>query len=528
MGGTGFLLQWPTEARPATVAAPYDPTTGIIRLNAPAGALIRAGAAGRVGDVGANILTLHCGTYVVRYGNLRSIRVQTGQNVEADAILAESAGPAISVSIAQPLDPTALLVMPAAPVTPPAPQPPAPEPTKPGEKIYVQPTQAGLRVREKPVDGTALAFVGTFDVMEALEPAADVKRKLGADNEWIKVKTQGGTVGFSAGKFLSQYTGPYPPPVVQPVPGALNITGMNLDMNHPLGHPDPARMKGMGWIRVKLNVSYNPANNTYGNRDIKAAVDRTIPFIRPYVNAGLKVIMVFTHQLYGEGAGFHWPSMDTGKWNELIPTYADFARQAVMLLKPTGLVHAYQIWNEQDTDPSVARAAVPIPAADYGRMLTATIRAIKSVDPAAVCITGGHVSGPGKGQIYARATLAAMPADLRPDGIASHPYGRGVRGNMFSPFGALEEEIRGYASVLPGKPVWFTEWGVLDQQGNNGLAPQVIDYARGFVNIIKSQFANQVACAVWYAWADSMDNGYGLVDAGNNPKAPLMEPFLRL
>ena len=528
MGGTAFLLQWPSDARPATIAAPYDPATGIVRINAPAGTTVQAGAAGRVGDVGANIVTLHAGAYTVRYGNLKAIRVQTGQNIEANAILGESAGPAISVSIAQPIDPTALLVMPpAAPGTPPTPVP-TPEPAKPGDKSFVQPTQAGLRVREKPVDGNTLAFVGTFDIMEAIEPAADVKRKLGAEGEWIKVKTQGGVIGYSAGKFLSQYIGPYPPVVVQPVPGALNITGMNLDMNHPLGHPDPAKLKGMGWIRVKLNVSYNPANNTYGNRDVKAAVDRTIPFLQPYVKAGLKVMMVLTHQLYGEGAGFLWPAMDSGKWNELIPTYADFAKQAATLLKPTGLVHAYQIWNEQDTDPSVARAAVPIPAADYGRMLTATIRAIKSVDPAAICITGGHVSGPGKGQIYARATLNAMAADVRPDGIASHPYGRGVRGNMFSPFGALEEEIRGYASVIPGKPVWFTEWGVLDQQGNNGLAPQVTDYARGFVNIIKSQYANQVACAIWYAWADSMDNGYGLVDAANNPKAALMDPFLRL
>jgi hypothetical protein len=526
MGGTAFLLQWPSEARPASIAVAYDSASGVIRLHAPAGTLIRAGVAGQIRDVGANFLTLSSGLYTVRYSNLRALRAQAGQSVSASDVIAESAGPDLALTITQALDPTALLVMPTAP--PPQPTPSPAETATPGAKSYVVPIQAGLRVREKPVDGNTLGYVGTFDVMEALEPAADVAAKLGKEGEWLKVKTMAGLTGFSAGKFLQAYTGPYPPPAPAPIPGALNITGMNLDMNHPLGRPDPARLKGMGWIRVKLNVSYNPANNTYGNRDVRAAVNRTLPFLEPYVKAGLKVIMVFTHQLYGEGAGFLWPAMDSGKWNELIPTYADFAKQAVSLLKPTGLIHAYQIWNEQDTEPANARAAVPIPAADYGRMLGQTIRAIKAADPGAICITGGHVGGPGRGPQYARATLAAMPADVRPDGIASHPYGRGVRGHMFSPFGPLDEEIRNYGAVMPGKPVWFTEWGVLDQQGNNGLAPQVMDYARGFMNIIKSQYANQVACAVWYAWADSMDNGYGLVDAGDQPKGALLAPFLKL
>jgi hypothetical protein len=121
-----------------------------------------------------------------------------------------------------------------------------------------------------------------------------------------------------------------------------------------------------------------------------------------------------------------------------------------------------------------------------------------------------------------------MPADVRPDGIASHPYGRGVSGHKFSNFGPLDEEIRKYSAIMPGKPIWFTEWGVLDRQGDNSVVGDVTSYATGFINIIKSQYASQVAAAIWYAWADGMDNGYGLVAANDQPKNPLYQMFLTL
>jgi hypothetical protein len=32
---------------------------------------------------------------------------------------------------------------------------------------------------------------------------------------------------------------------------------------------------------------------------------------------------------------------------------------------------------------------------------------------------------------------------------------------------------------------------------------------------------------IWYAWAQGMDNGYGLVDGNGNPRPPLTEKYLR-
>jgi hypothetical protein len=513
------------------VTTPYNATTGVIGLAAPTGTLIRAGTSGTVAAVLGDRVRIDTSGYTVTYVNVRNFRVQSGQTVTADTVIAESVGPdSIQLLVQQAIDPTGMLVQPVGaveqPATPPTKPAPTPPPTVPSSVV---PTMDGVRLREKPVDGKPIGQVGTAQVLVSLEPAADTQRKLGVSGQWLQIRTPDGLVGYVACQFLAAYTGPAVPPVGSPAPTpATNILGMNLDMYNRLGRPSPDRLKGIGWIRVKFNVSFNPDNNTYGNTDINATYNRVKPFIEPYAKAGIKVLMVFTHQLFGEGAGYHWPSMDTGRWNDLIPKYADFAKRAAQLFVGSGLVHAYQIWNEQDTPPAVARAAVPIPASDYANMLTQTIRAIRTVDKQTPIITGGHVRGPGPGSDYARATLAAMPGDVRPDGIACHPYGRGVAGHMFSPFGALAEEIRTYSSVMPGKPVWITEWGVLDRQGDMSVVNSVTDYAAGFVNIAKSQFPTQVAAAIWYAWADGMDNGYGLVDGGDRPKAPLYDRFLKL
>ncbi len=531
MAGTSFTINWPSEAQPAAISKPFDAASGTLSIAAPSGTVIKAGAAGKVIAAGGTTVQINSGVFTVAYVNLKDIKVQAGEDVNAGTAIGASAGPdSIQLTVFQTIDPTPLLVEPAPQPTPqpqptPSPSPtpqPTPSPTPSGPKLYIQPTSSGVRIREKPVDGTPLTQVGTADVLEVIEPAEAARKKVGVEGQWINVRTLTGISGYTAGQFYAIYTGPEPKPL-PPITGA--ISGLNLDMYNKLGRPSPDRLKGIGWIRVKFNVSFNPDNNTYGNTDINATFNRVKPFIEPFAKAGIKVLMVFTHQLYGEGAGYHWPSMDRGRWLDLIPKYSDYAKRVAGLFANTGLISAYQIWNEQDTNPGVARAAVPVPPLIYGIMLTQAIQAIRSVDKTTPIITGGHVRGPDAGSEYIRKALAEMPGDLRPDGIASHPYGRGVKGNMFSPFGALEEEIRKYAAVLPGKPVWLTEWGVLDRQGDMSIVNQVTDYAAGFMNIIKTQFQNQVAAAVWYAWADGMDNGYGLVDKNDKPKQPLYDRF---
>jgi hypothetical protein len=260
-----------------------------------------------------------------------------------------------------------------------------------------------------------------------------------------------------------------------------------------------------------------------GSTDLNAAYNVIAPHIERYQRAGLRVILVLTHQTYGEGQGFVWTQMNTDKWRQLTARYTDFARQIAGRFVGRDLI--YQVWNEQDTAASGGASAVPMPAGDYGYLLAETIKAIRAADTRATVITGGHISGPASGAAYLRAALKALPANLRLDGAACHPYGRGVPGSKYAPFGSIDDEIDAYSAILPGAKVWITEWGVLDRP--NDPAGDVADYATGFIQRVKRLYLGKTAAACWYAWADGMHNGYGLVDASDKPKQPLYDRYLR-
>ena len=397
-----------------------------------------------------------------------------------------------------------------------------------GDVVALKPTIKALRLRAQPVDGDQVGLVSLDDVLISMEDRATTEAVLGVKDKWLHVKTIYGQEAYTAAWFLETYDGPIPEP--EAAPEARSIWGMNLDIDHPHGRPDPTELQPMGWIRIKFNVSFDPQKQgdaRYGNTDVDYTYNRYIDFINRYVAAGYKILMVLTHQAYGEGAGYHWPSMTPDRWRDLTPKYAEMAKRIATKFAGQNKIVAYQIWNEQDTAPEHARAAVPIPAKDYAHLLSETITAIRSVDPNVKIITGGHVGGPGNGSAYARETLANMPAGIRPDGIAFHPYGRGVNGHKFSIFGPLSESIQKYGAILPGKPLWISEWGVLDHQGRDDLMGEVMTYANGFIDICNKQFPGQVATAIWYAWADSMDNGYGFVKEDGSRKQTMFDGILK-
>ncbi|MBZ0291466.1 MAG: cellulase family glycosylhydrolase [Anaerolineae bacterium] len=511
------IFSWPAKTAQVEIAVPYNPDTGIIEIYAPAGTLIRAISAGTITSISSDQLHLAAFPYNVIYMGLQTIRVKPGATVNAGDVIAESGSPeTIKLIIYQTIDPTDLFDR----------TPPVEEPDEPDtETVYLKPTESGLRVREAPINGKPIGNLSLNEVVTSLEPAAETKAKVGQNNEWIHIRRRNGVEGYTAAWFLKLAKKP-----PEPTFGG-SLTGLNLDIFHHLGAPDPKDMQGVGWVRLKFNMSLNPDKPQgdparYGNTDLNATYNRYRPYIEKYAQAGMHVLLVLTHQLYGEGAGFNWQQMDPGKWAQLTSKYADYAGQVAQRFAGSGFISAYQIWNEQDTHEG--RAAVAMPPTEYGKLLTATIRAIRQADPTVPIITGGHTSGPDAGSAYARKTLAAMPEDVRPDGIAIHPYGRGVRGHRFSNWGGLDEELDKYSVVMPDKPLWITEWGVLDQQGRTEVIPDVADYAAGFVDICKNQYAGQVITAIWYAWADSMDNGFGLVDQNGKPKAILHEKFRNL
>jgi hypothetical protein len=508
-----MTIQWPSAARPARTTSAFIAGANGVGIYAPQGMTISAGAPGLVVVVTADTVQIASDTVVVTYRNLQNIKMQGGERVKAGDAIGESAGPeSIMLMVHQELDPTPLLV-----------QPSTPTPTD--GKVYVRPKSDGLRIREQPVDGKVIGQLYVLDTVESLESREDTEKKLGVEGQWLNVRSLEGEPAYAAAWLLEAAPAPSPAPVLDT--GASNITGMNLDLFHPLGHPDPARLKGIGWVRFLYNVSYNPDNNSYGNTDIQAAYNCYQPVLEKYARAGMKVLLVFTHQTYGEGQGYLWNQMDSGRWRDLTGKFADMLKRIAQQYKGQNIVHAFQIWNEMDAHEG-AVASVTLPPTDYAYMLAESIKAVRSVDPTLKIITGGHTGGPVAGSKYARSTINALPADTRPDGIACHPYGRGApeSDKRYMHFGVIDEEVDAYRRILPDRPVWITEWGVLNAPGEPPA--DISKYAGEFVKRLKGKYRGRVASAMWYAWAQGMHNGYGLVAENDQPRDPFYKQFLAL
>lgn len=526
-----FALDWPTPARPARVIKMFSAgdDNGAARhegldISAWRGVDVNAGAAGQVTRIVPSSDALNYGayvqvstrmddvTYITTYANLQSISVSVGQSIKPGERLASAAGDSIKIVVQRipggmsgfqlpnVIDPTLLLYW---------------------QDLRVRPTVSALRVRSHAgTFGKVLGMIHAGDALETGEVHGRTLGKLGVDGQWLRVRYPGARQAFTAAWYLESFGLNDP---VEGIPG-VPMPGVNLDIDHPNGNPPANQLEGMGWVRLVYNVSFNPnahGDHRYGNTDPNATFQRYRTTLEHLRSAGLRVILVLNHQTFGEGQGYVWPRMDRNRWREFTGRFVGIIRQVAGQFAGSKLISAYQIWNEQDTPPEHARAAVAMPPEDYGHLLAETIKAIRAVDTKTPIITGGHVLGPEAGSMYMRAALNMMPDNALPDGIGVHPYGRGPAGNPFSIHGPIGGAVQIWSRVLPGKPIWITEWGVLDRSGDDSIIDDVNRYATGFLNVLRRDFPQQVAAAVWYAWGDDMDNCYGLVRRNGQPRTAL-------
>ncbi|QPC83919.1 peptidoglycan DD-metalloendopeptidase family protein [Phototrophicus methaneseepsis] len=519
-----FVLDWPTLHRPLEILQPFNSSKGPgITIRSRIGAKVTAAVAGKVTKqwAGTNSDILGLGqyvqvtttqdgmSYVVTYAGLSKVSVPLNTLVDVGDVVGEAAGDTFQLIVQQPGHGMSGFTL--------------PDIINPTDMLYVQnlrlrPIDTGLRVRTLPsTAGIVLGQINPWDSLEPMEMHGRTLGKVGKEGQWMRIKLPDGREGYSAAWFLEAFT----KDDIYIFPG-VNPVGVNLDARHALGTPDASRLGDMGWIRMGYNVS-----NNVGSEDINAAFNRYLPLAERYKRAGYRVMFTTSHQTYGEGKNEFWPwnDLSDSAWTTLINRFAAMMRDIARQWAGRGLVDVWQIWNEQDAGPN-AVASVPVPVKHYARMVTEVTRAIRSSDAEARIITGGHTSGPYFGSQYARDTISQLPTDVRLDGIAIHPYGRGpVPGERYTIFGHIDDSIEAYSQVYPDRPLWITEWGVLDHP--NDPPQDVANYATHFISYLKARYPGRIATMLWYAWAQGMHNGYGLVDKNGNPRPPLTERFLQ-
>lgn len=279
--------------------------------------------------------------------------------------------------------------------------------------------------------------------------------------------------------------------------------GVNVDPTHhnPFAYPPPALLPGMEYVRFAFRT---PRNNQ--QIDLPAAFALYDPYLAKLDAAGVKPIIVLTHQTYGEGMGYPpWHQMTEAEWLYYFNPFAETCGQ--IAAHYAGRQYTFQVWNQQDA-PVGFEDSVGLNPALYGTLYRLAKQRIKAADPAAKVITGGFLGGAGAVVNYYNAANLSTVAE----GIAVHPYGQAPRAyDEFKVHGYIED----YLSVLRSgvtAPIWITEHGILNLP--NAPIDKVVRHFSEFAKAVRPF----VVALIQYAVVDGMHNGFGILKTNGEPK----------
>lgn len=278
---------------------------------------------------------------------------------------------------------------------------------------------------------------------------------------------------------------------------------------------------GASWIR--LDIDWSIIEPEPGRYDW----DETDRLVEQATANGLQVLGLLTYTpswARPPESNDKWPPDDEGD-------FADFATAAVTRYQPLG-VHSWEIWNEPNSQ--LFWAPKPDPAR-YGRLLTASVDAIRAVDKDAVILSGGLAPGLDREDGASFSPLSFLQALIdfraldRVDAVAVHPYSFPARpldpeSARWNTFLIVPDMYRLLVdSQVDPRQIWITEYGA-----PTGDHPRSVDETDQSVFILDALDA-----AAGWPWAGptfvygfrdvgsdlgDLEDNYGIVRNDGSPK----------
>lgn len=307
---------------------------------------------------------------------------------------------------------------------------------------------------------------------------------------------------------------PLPTPTPTPKPQAPAVTakatagpgfayGIQADMimGDPVQVMEHVRALGMTWVKQQVEwFRYHPAPGQYE----WGALDRIVDAANAY---GINVLFSVV-----KAPQWSRPAGDTDQGPPADPNvYGEFLR--AMAERYKGRVRAYEIWNEQNLYYEWGGKGHKLNAAKYVELLKVAYRAIKSVDPNAIVVSGALTPtgwNDGDTAIDDRVYLEQMyQAGLKNycDAVGAHPSGynnppdatwqswsdpatNAAKGH---PSWFFRDTMEGYRNIMlkygdGNKRIWPTEFGWASVEGL-GVAPAPgYEYAADNTETEQAQF----------------------------------------
>jgi predicted double-glycine peptidase len=290
------------------------------------------------------------------------------------------------------------------------------------------------------------------------------------------------------------------------------ITGANLDLTHNLNPSADAFVKsGLKAARIEMNVSGARAAEgiPHSNTDLNAFNRLYKPYITTLRAGGVRVFGCITHRTWGEGKGegrdFVWYPTVYNNDNEARRFInGNVAYSEPIVREYIGLIDDWLLGNENDAKPEHARASIPLKPHQYGLWIKELSAMIRRVNPRARVwvgefVTGTGVPGGSEGCIPYLQKSGLQPGEYY--GISFHPYDMT---NLKSYLAAWKR--------FTHKPLAITEFGPLGTPEEQATW-NTDSIFRMIENYVSTAVGAGVEALIKYSWANTMDNGYGIVDA---------------
>lgn len=243
-----------------------------------------------------------------------------------------------------------------------------------------------------------------------------------------------------------------------------------------------AHMTGADWIREEFT-----ANRLHLSTHAPYQWWRTDGVVRTERAHGFHILGLLDYNnTFGSHTNSYMPHWDL---EPFIQDYAAYVKAIVRHYRHD--ISAWQIWNEPDLSRFWSPHANPV---DYARLLTASYRAIKAIEPRATVVLGGP-SGVDPHPL--RFIWRVVKAGGRFDVLSIQPY-RDVPDTQL-----LSEvwHLHGYH-----KPIWFTEMGWAGDQWCRSICGDAYSQADRLARLYAVSVLGRVQRVFWY---DLRDDGTG-------------------
>lgn len=299
-----------------------------------------------------------------------------------------------------------------------------------------------------------------------------------------------------------------PLPLLTPTPELWTLPGRVIPepfgVNIHFTQPAPGELElldAMGVDFVRMDLFWHQIEHECQGCYDFAAYDQLVAQLS---ERGIRLILIldYGNLLYGGGDAHHY---DEGR-----AAFARFSATAARRYRGRGII--WEIWNEPNLDKFWHGSPDPL---SYARLATATITAIRSVDPTAL-IVGPATSGfPWE---YLQ-TLAAAGLYTKLDAVTVHPYRFDAPESAWADYAQLRT-ILDRASPDRKIPIIAGEWGYATVEGGITERQQAAYLTRQYL----SHLTADVELSIWYDWRNDglnphdPEHNFGLVTAELAPK----------